>query len=80
MYTDCHWHNPDLSERDSIIQRQRLTKYLAHKDTMIWLGDEGCLSANITKKLSNAKGYERFGMDGGRRWDSESSDAAKRHR
>lgn len=31
---------------------------------MVWLGDEVCLSANITKRYSNAKGYERFGIDG----------------
>jgi len=82
MYTDCHWHNPNLSERDSIIHNRGATTHgvPSYKDTLIWFGDEGGLSANITKKLSNAKGYGRFGWMERRVRDSESSDAAKRDR
>jgi len=66
MYTDCHWHNPNLSERDSIIHNRKATTHgvPSYKDTLIWFGDEESLNANITKKLSNAKGYGGFGIDG----------------
>ena len=80
MYTDCHWHNPNLSERDSIIHNRGATTHgvPSYKDTLIGLATR--LNANITKKLSNAKEYGRFGWMERRVRDSESSDAAERDR